>query len=329
MKEALTLLLVLTIATSCAITNNSKNQTALTEPQNLQTTQEIERVTPEGSFFGTLNGFQNNKGKTLVIFHSGSGPTDRDGNSPLLGGKSNYIQMLADSLHDAGIASLRYDKRGIFKSAKVKSDLATMTIEHFVEDLIGMKNFAQNELGFKNVIYAGHSLGSLVCALAAKKNEVAGFVSISGMGKSMTEVLRKQLLILPEAMHERTFEILDSVGAGHQVKNVPVMLFSVFAPQQQHYLHSIMRHNPMDVIGALTCPKLIISGGRDIQVDESEFAMLIESSPTAQQFFGDEMNHVLRAAPEERGANIKTYMDPTLPLYPGLAQSMIKFCRGK
>src|SRR5215471_4635294 len=46
-----------------------------------------------------------------VVMVAGSGPTDRDWNSPLLPGTNGSARLLAEVLARAGIASLRYDKR--------------------------------------------------------------------------------------------------------------------------------------------------------------------------------------------------------------------------
>ena len=53
----------------------------------------------------------------IVLLIAGSGPTDMDGNSPLLHGKNNLLKYLAEGLAENGIASLRFDKRGIATSA--------------------------------------------------------------------------------------------------------------------------------------------------------------------------------------------------------------------
>ena len=66
----------------------------------------------------------------VALLIAGSGPTDRDGNSPLLPGKNNSLAMLADALGQHGIATLRYDKRGIGASASAmgqESDLRFTT----------------------------------------------------------------------------------------------------------------------------------------------------------------------------------------------------------
>ena len=51
----------------------------------------------------------------LVIIIAGSGPTDRNGNQPMM--KNNSLKFLAEGLYDKGIATFRYDKR-IIKQLK-------------------------------------------------------------------------------------------------------------------------------------------------------------------------------------------------------------------
>ena len=51
----------------------------------------------------------------VVLLVAGSGPTDRDGNNPF-GGNNRYLLRLAEALAERGIASVRYDKRGVARS---------------------------------------------------------------------------------------------------------------------------------------------------------------------------------------------------------------------
>lgn len=46
-----------------------------------------------------------------VVMVAGRGPADRDWNSTLLPGTNGSARLLAEALAQAGIASLRYDKR--------------------------------------------------------------------------------------------------------------------------------------------------------------------------------------------------------------------------
>src|ERR1043165_3945869 len=75
-------------------------------------------TTPTGALHGTLLVPASTRPVPLAVIIAGSGPTDRDGNSPMLQGKNNSLKMLAEGLAARGIASVRYDKRGIAGSAK-------------------------------------------------------------------------------------------------------------------------------------------------------------------------------------------------------------------
>ena len=69
----------------------------------------------------------------VVLLLSGSGPTDRNGNSPMLPGKNNSLLMLAEGLASNGIASLRYDKRGVGESAGAMVAEADLRFDTYVE----------------------------------------------------------------------------------------------------------------------------------------------------------------------------------------------------
>src|SRR5260370_23071216 len=73
----------------------------------------IELKTPTGTIFGTLCTPSGKTPASVVLIHAGSGPTDRDGNNPLLAGKNNSLLLLAHRLAHQGVASVRFDKRGI------------------------------------------------------------------------------------------------------------------------------------------------------------------------------------------------------------------------
>ena len=49
-----------------------------------------------------------------VLIIAGSGPTDHDGNQSNM--KNNSLRLLAAELSNRGIASLRFDKRGVARS---------------------------------------------------------------------------------------------------------------------------------------------------------------------------------------------------------------------
>ena len=64
-------------------------------------------VTPTGTIFGTLATPPGTPPTPVVLIIAGSGPTDRDGNSPML--KLDIYRKLATALAERGIASVRYE----------------------------------------------------------------------------------------------------------------------------------------------------------------------------------------------------------------------------
>ncbi len=69
---------------------------------------------------------------SVVLLISGSGPTDRNGNAPLMA--NNSLKLLADKLALNGIAFLRYDKRGVAHSARAATYEDELRFEHYVVD---------------------------------------------------------------------------------------------------------------------------------------------------------------------------------------------------
>jgi len=90
-------------------------------------------TTPTGTLYGTLTTPSACSPLPVVLIIAGSGPTDRNGNDlPSL--DTNAYSELADALADHGIASLRYDKRGIGKSAAAGPREADLRFEMYADD---------------------------------------------------------------------------------------------------------------------------------------------------------------------------------------------------
>jgi uncharacterized protein len=74
-----------------------------------------------------------------VVMVAGSGPTDRDWNSPLLPGSNGSALLLAEALARAGIASLRYDKRASGQHARENMQhlVGKISMQSHVDELAG------------------------------------------------------------------------------------------------------------------------------------------------------------------------------------------------
>ena len=103
---------------------------------------------------GTLEGSlllpESKTGIPVALIIAGSGPTDRDGNNPAM--KNNSLKLLANALSVNGIASLRYDKRGIGKSQKAGGKEEDLRFDHYISDAKGWLSLLRTDERFKEVI---------------------------------------------------------------------------------------------------------------------------------------------------------------------------------
>ena len=100
--------------------------------------------TPTGALHGSLLLPASKPRYPIVLIIAGSGPTDRNGNSPAPSGPNNSLKMLAEGLAAQGIASLRYDKRGIGESSKAVGKEADLIFTDYIDDVSG--RYYKNEI---------------------------------------------------------------------------------------------------------------------------------------------------------------------------------------
>ncbi|MFN0121132.1 MAG: alpha/beta hydrolase, partial [Blastocatellia bacterium] len=124
---------------------------------------------------------------------AGSGPTNRDGNSPALPGQNNSLRYLAEGLAARGIASLRYDKRGVAESVRAATKEDDLRFETFIDDAVLWAAKLKGDRRFSALIIAGHSEGSLIGMAAAQKAGADALVSIAGAGRPAQLLLAEQL----------------------------------------------------------------------------------------------------------------------------------------
>lgn len=276
-----------------------------------------------GALGGTLETPAGSGPWPVVLIIAGSGPTDRDGNSPLLRGRNNSLKYLADGLAARGIASLRYDKRGVGASAGLVKLEADIRFDDMVSDADAWVRWLRADHRFTTVTVAGHSEGSLVGMLAAKDAGADGYVSIAGAGRPAAVILREQLApqLSPELLTQADtfFARLDR---GEQVDSVPPKLWVLFRRTIQPYLISWFKHDPARDIAALHVPVLIAQGTSDVQVDTLDAHLLAAAKPNARYLLIPGMNHVLKMVGSDTALQRDSYGDPALPVAPALVDAI-------
>lgn len=264
----------------------------------------------------------------LII--AGSGPTDRDGNSPLLPGKNDHLRLLAEELAERGIASLRYDKRGIGESAEVALKEEDLVMEDLVCDAVLFLEFLKKDSRFSSVTVIGHSQGSLVGMLASQSGPVDGFVSIAGAGFPIHDILLRQIAPqLSAPLNEEAERIVGELLAGRTVQTIDQTLMPLFRPSVQPFLISYFAYDPSEEIGKLAVPVLLLQGETDIQTDLSDAealqAALRAVGRNTAMVTVKKMNHVLKEAETDQRSQMKAYTDPSLPLAEGLVEEVSRF----
>lgn len=264
----------------------------------------------------------------LAVIIAGSGPTDRDGNSIGKPGKNDSLKMLAKDLAKNGVASIRYDKRGIGKNAGLGSKEEDSRFAHFIDDAAAWVQFAKDDPRFSAVGIIGHSEGSLIGMVAAEQAEADLFISLAGAGRPIDEVIYEQIENqLPVELLDESADILKQLKQGNKVTTVSSELLSLFRPSIQPYMISWMQYDPPKELQKLNVPILIINGGRDIQVPVSDAELLHQAKKSSELLIVESMNHVLKEAPEDREGNAATYSNPDIPLAEGLIDGIIQFLK--
>lgn len=291
---------------------------------------QVERTilhTATGDIFGTLLLPVKNHHIPVVLLIAGSGPTDRDGNNPVM--KNNSLKMLAEGLQKAGIATLRFDKRGIGESGNAMKKESDLRFEDYVKDVKEWIKLLSKDRRFTKVIVAGHSEGSLIGMIAVQnEKKVAKFISISGAGQCADTLLKEQLSSQPTELKLSVYSMIDSLKHGDTLTNVPSMLYTLFRPSVQPYMISWFKYDPQIEIKKVTIPILIIQGTKDIQVSVHQADLLSAAVPASEKCIIEDMNHVLKTSiSTDRSVQIKTYNDPDLPLNAELVYDIVRFIK--
>jgi len=276
--------------------------------------------------YGTL--LSKNNEQKIAIIVAGSGPTDRNGNSTLAVATNEY-QMIAHSLDSQNIATFRYDKRAIAKSAIPNFKESDLVFGDYVKDAEKIFNYLHDTLGFKNIYFIGHSEGSLIAMLASEKKKVSGYISVAGAGRPIDVILEEQMQKqpLPDSVKQQIPQIFNQLKKGKEVNDIPESLAPLFRKSIQPYMISWLKYTPQEEIKKVNCPVLIIQGACDIQVQIEDAKNLHEGNKKSTLEIIPQMSHTLKNAGKDCVDENKTYTDSNMPADPVLVNDIVKFIK--
>ncbi len=264
----------------------------------------------------------------VVVIIAGSGPTDRNGNSAA-GIRTNMYSQLAWRLSEAGIASLRYDKRGVGESS-AEFDMGVTTFDDFAADVIAAVDVLDSDGRFSQVLLLGHSEGAGLAIRAANDGApVSGVALVAGIGRPFMTVLRGQLA---DQLDDGTMQQFDDAMGrylnGEDPGKLPAALRPFLLPVNRRFTQTVAEYDPAAECARVTQPMIIVQGAMDFQVTVEDAEILSRARPDADLVVLDQANHVFkRVEDQSRATQTRAYTDPSLEVVPEFVKAIAVWVR--
>lgn len=271
---------------------------------------ELSCKTPDGVYLaGTLQTPGPGVWPAALILN-GSGPLDRD--SAMKGQALGFADAMANALAAVGIASLRFDKRGVGSSSG--DYLSTGFHTETADAATAFATFAAApEVDQNRIALIGHSIGALIAIrLAAADPNLGPVVMLAGPARNGNDVLTWQgdriasTLPGPGWLLPKLFRLIQNRNLERVRASSAATIRVLSKRQPARWMREYMAHNPEAELRKVGCPVLAITGRKDLQVDHHDVARI--ESLVCGDFTGrtpDNLTHVLRL--EEGPAGILSY----------------------
>jgi len=222
-----------------------------------------------------------------VVLVAGSGPTDRDWCSPLVPGSNGSARLLAEAFTEAGIASLRYDKRASGPHAMENAGklIGKISMQSHLDELVAAVTMLSQQdcVDSSRISGLGHSEGTLhVLHYATTPQDVpfAGIILAGPPGRPIQDVLLSQLA-LQAAQNLGGAELMARVekaaaryAAGQPMdpdpslpQSIKMILAGFEAPVNLPFVRELWSESATDSLAKVQVPVLVLIGAKDVQVD--------------------------------------------------------------
>lgn len=273
---------------------------------------------------GTLTYHPELKEQPLLIFVSGSGNPDRNGNQPQFGVNGNYIKQFSEAMNQKGIAFFRYDKRNVTTS-NIKFIMESYEFQDLVKDVSAIIDQFKDDKRFSSITLIGHSQGSLV-AMMATNEHIDKYISLAGLGESVDKTIIRQYNAQSPELAKVVAAHIDELKSTGTIEDINPMLMGMFAKQNHQFLKSYLKLDPTEEIKTLEIPILVINGTKDVQVEVKDAENLHNANPDSKLVIIDNMNHVLKVIEKDEN-NLASYMSPDFPLSEELVTTVENFIK--
>lgn len=260
-----------------------------------------------------------------VLLIAGSGPTDRNWNTPLLPGTNGSARLLAQALAEAGFASLRFDKRASGPNVRelLPRMIGTISMRsHHDEVAAAMRALVSTGLVRRDRLFAvGNSEGTLHALYyqgQSPEHPLAGLVLVAPPGRSVGAVARSQiaaqLLQVPNGddILAKYDEAIARFTAGEEVAPDPSLppgivglLQGLTTPANLPFTRELWTTDGASLLQGVNVPVLVLIGKKDIQVDwqvdGKALQLAAAEKPNVAFIFPEDANHVLKHEARARG----------------------------
>lgn len=290
----------------------------------MATHQEVEWTLGSTRVYGTLTRPDGPGPFAAVVMVAGSGPTDRDWNSPLLPGTNGGGRLLAEALADAGYASLRYDKRAAGPHApdNLRELIGAISMASHREEYAGAITRLASEPDMRpDAIFGlGHSEGTLHVMhyqLQDPPVPLAGMILAAPPGRAVGTVVRWQLAGQAAAIpngdallalyDEAVARFLQGQAAEpdpHLPEGVRQLIAALETPANLPFARELWNEEATRLLAQIQVPVLIVIGKKDRQVDWELDGSRLEAAardvPDVTVAYPEHANHGLKYEPQDR-----------------------------
>ena len=220
---------------------------------------QFENQSAKVTLSGTLTypeGYKGGQKVPVVLMVTGSGPQNRD--EELMGHKPFLV--LADRLARHGIASLRYDDRGVGQST---GDFSSATTAALATDALAGIKYLRGLKKFSCVGILGHSEGGSIAYMLGAGGNADFIVSLAGPACKFDTLMMLQLNGLSKVQGAKE-DVVHSVAETRQL---------LLSKDNSLWMKSALDMNFSKFLPLIKCPVMALSGSNDLNVP-AEFNML-------------------------------------------------------
>ncbi len=196
----------------------------------------------------------------VVLMVSGSGPQNRDGE--LMGHRPFLV--LADHLARHGIASLRYDDRGVAGST---GDFFRATTADFKADALAAVQWLRSLNLFDGVGVLGHSEGGMIAYMLAAGQKVDFVVSMAGPAGRIDQLMMVQLNLLAKVQGGGNVDMFRTPAEARDY---------LLSQSPTPWMRQFVKLDIAPYVRATRCPVLALGGETDLNVPPAVNTSLLQ-----------------------------------------------------